>query len=447
MLLKRPPLSALRRLAVAAPMAWLAFSTSSFAQDAVPTIDKADTTWVMISSALVLMMLIPGLALFYCGLVRKENVLASSMQSFATCCLVSLLWVICGYTLVFTEGSAFIGGTSQLFLKNLGLGSISGTIPESVFIMFQLTFAAITAAIVLGAVADRIKFSATLLFMGAWMLLVYLPVAHWVWGPKGFLGGVGAEDFKGFLNLGPILDYAGGMVVHVNAGVAGLVAAIVLGKRLNPEAHSPNNLLLSLVGASLLWVGWFGFNAGSALAAGDRAGMAMLVTHLASASAAVAWMMVDWIIKGKPSVLGTISGAVAGLVAITPASGFVNTQGAICIGMVAGLICPWACYSLKERFKYDDSLDVFGVHGIGGIIGSILTGVFATKDIGGVSGALEGNATLLLAQIAGTLLVLVYSGAVTWLILKLTNAIVGLRVDDHMEHEGIDLHLHGEAMQ
>lgn len=422
---------------------------AAFAQAAVPTIDKGDTAWMLISTALVLMMLIPGLALFYGGLVRKQNLLAAMMQSLAACCLVSVLWVVFGYSLVFTEGSAYLGGASRILLGDMTMGSIvSGTtIPESVFVMFQMTFAAITTAILFGSVADRIKFSSVLLLSALWLTVVYVPVAHAVWGPAGVLGGVGVTDFAGLLGFGAMIDFAGGAVVHINAGFAALVAAIVLGKRSESNKEQPHNLALTFIGTSLLWVGWFGFNAGSALAANERAGMAMLVTQVAAATAGLTWMLVDWALKGKPSVVGTLSGAVAGLVAITPASGFVDVTGVLIIGIAAGVICPWACYWLKSTFKYDDSLDVFGVHGIGGLVGSILTGVFADQAIGGVAGALQGNTNLLVAQILGSVAVAVFASVATFILLKIVQAVVGLRVESLHEEEGIDLHLHGEVVR
>src|SRR5690349_15288712 len=322
------------------------------------TTNSGDTAWMLTSVALVLMMTIPGLALFYGGMVRKKNVLATVMQSFAITCLVTVLWMVIGYSWAFTEGGQFLGGTSRLLLMGMGTDSVSAlaaTIPESVYMCFQMTFAIITPALICGAVADRMKFSAMMWFMGLWSLLVYAPIAHWVWG-GGFLGGLG------------VLDFAGGTVVHINAGVAGLVCALVLGKRkgYGSENMAPHNLVLTVIGASLLWVGWFGFNAGSAVTAGGQAGMAMAVTQIATAAAALAWMAVEWGLRGKPSVLGICSGAVGGLVAITPASGFVDPTGALAIGVAAGIGCYWGATSLKHTFGYDDSLDAFGVHGIGG---------------------------------------------------------------------------------
>jgi Amt family ammonium transporter len=405
-----------------------------------PKIDSGDTAWMLTATALVLMMTIPGLALFYGGMVRRMNVLATVMHSFATCCLVSLIWMVIGYTLAFTEGGDYIGDLSRFFLRGLALDSIhklAPTIPESLYMMFQMTFAIITPALIAGAFVDRIKFSAVLWFMGAWAILVYAPIAHWVWG-GGFLGTLG------------VLDFAGGTVVHINAGVAGLVACLVVGKRTGygKEPLPPHNLVYSLIGASLLWVGWFGFNAGSAAAAGDRAGMAMAVTHIATAAAALSWMFTEWLTRGKPSLLGALSGAVAGLVAITPASGYVLPMGGLIIGLAAGIACFVAATSLKNALGYDDSLDVFGVHGIGGIVGALLTGVFATTAVGGkeVSGLIDGNAGQVVTQGIGVLVTIVYCAIVSYVILKIIDAAMGLRVPQDMEREGLDLNLHGETV-
>ena len=435
-----------------------AFVSPSFAQDAAAAaveakIDTGDTAWMLTSTALVLMMTIPGLALFYGGMVRKSNVLAIMMQSFAVCCLVTVLWTILGYSLAFGEGGAYLGDMSRLLAKGMGweapftLGTgesaVATTIPEVVFFMFQMTFAIITPALITGAFADRMKFSAMLWFMGLWSVLIYSPIAHWVWAPSGWLFGLG------------VLDFAGGTVVHINAGIAGLVAALVLGKRVGygKVAMAPHNLTLSIIGASLLWVGWFGFNAGSALAAGGRAGMAMAVTQIATAAAALAWMLIEWLTKGKPSVLGIVSGAVAGLVAITPASGFVLPGGALIIGLAAGFICFIASTWLKNALGYDDSLDVFGVHGVGGIVGAILTGVFAVGALSatttlpeGYPGLLEGNGAQVMLQVIGVLSTLVYSGIGSFIILKIIDAVIGLRVTDEQEREGLDQALHGEAV-
>ena len=395
---------------------------------------------MLTSTALVLMMTIPGLALFYGGMVRKKNVLATMMQSFAITCLVTILWVVVGYSLAFTTGTPLLGDMSRLFLNGMGLDSVNalaGTIPESVYMMFQMTFAIITPALITGAFADRMKFSAMLWFMGIWLIVVYAPIAHWVWGPGGWVGAKG------------VLDFAGGTVVHINAGVAGLVTALVLGKRVGygKEAMAPHNLTLTLIGASLLWVGWFGFNAGSAGAANDRAGMAMAVTQIAAAAAALGWMFAEWMSKGKPSVLGIASGAVAGLVAITPASGFVGVGGSVVIGIAAGVVCFWAATSLKRMMGYDDSLDAFGVHAIGGIIGALLTGVFAVKAIGGTAGVLEGNGAQFGIQALGVGTTIVYDAIATFIILKVIDMIIGLRVTEEEEREGLDVALHGERIE
>jgi Amt family ammonium transporter len=400
-----------------------------------PKLDTGDTAWMLTSTALVLMMTIPGLALFYGGMVRKKNVLATVMQSFAITCLVTVLWMVIGYSWAFTEGSPWIGGNSRFFLMGMGVGALNGTIPESVFMCFQMTFAIITPALICGAFADRMKFSAMLWFMGLWSLFVYSPIAHWVWGPGGYLGGIG------------VLDFAGGTVVHINAGVAGLMCALVLGKRkgLGTENMAPHNLVLTMIGASLLWVGWFGFNAGSAVASNGAAGMAMAVTQIATATAALAWMFVEWALKGKPSILGICSGAVAGLVAITPASGFVDPVGSLVIGAAAGCGCYWGATSLKHMFGYDDSLDAFGVHAVGGIIGALLTGVFARAAIS-KPGLIDGNAYQVVIQIYGILGTLIYDAIVTLIILFVIKAIMGLRVSEEVERDGLDLSLHGELV-
>ena len=405
-------------------------------------INTGDTAWMLTSTALVLMMTIPGLALFYGGMVRKKNVLTIVMQCFAITCIVTVLWMVVGYSWAFTDGGGmqkYLGGMSQFMLKGMTLEStnaLAGTIPESVFMTYQMTFAIITPALIVGAFADRMKFSALVLFMILWLLLVYAPIAHWVWG-GGFLGGAG------------VLDFAGGTVVHINAGIAGLVCALFLGKRYGygSENMAPHNLVYSVTGAALLWVGWFGFNAGSAVAAGGRAGMAMAVTQIATAAAALAWMFVEWLVHKKPSVLGIISGAVAGLVAITPASGFVGPVGALWIGVAAGIGCFFAATTVKRALGYDDSLDVFGVHCVGGIIGAILTGVFALKAIGGASGAIEGNVGQIWTQIEGVAVTLAWSGIVTLVILIVVNMLIGVRVSQAVEVEGLDINLHGEVVQ
>ena len=419
-----------------------AAEAAAAAEPAKPAIDTGDTAWMLTSTALVLMMTIPGLALFYGGMVRKKNVLAIVMQCFAITCIVTIVWMVIGYSLAFTDGGGmqkYLGGMSQLLLKAMTLDSVhslAATIPELVFMTYQMTFAIITPALIVGAFADRMKFSALVLFITLWLILVYAPIAHWVWG-GGFLGGAG------------VLDFAGGTVVHINAGIAGLVCALYLGKRYGygTENMAPHNLVYSVTGAALLWVGWFGFNAGSAVAAGGRAGMAMAVTQIATAAAALAWMFVEWLVHKKPSVLGIISGAVAGLVAITPASGFVGPVGALWIGVAAGVGCFFAATTVKRALGYDDSLDVFGVHCVGGIIGAILTGVFALKAIGGASGALEGNVGQIWTQIEGVAVTLAWSGIVTLVILIVVNMLIGVRVSQPAEVEGLDINLHGEVVQ
>ena len=404
-----------------------------------PKLDTGDTAWMLTSTALVLMMTIPGVAMFYGGMVRKKNVLATAMQSFAVTCVMTVLWMIIGYSLAFTDGggmNAYVGGLDKMLLRGIGVDTLSGTIPETVFMTFQMTFAIITPALITGALADRMKFSSLLVFLSLWMILVYAPITHWVWG-------------GGFLAEAGVLDFAGGTVVHINSGVAALVGAMVLGRRrgYGTENMAPHNLILSVIGASMLWVGWFGFNAGSAVAANGSAGMAMAVTQIATAAAALSWMFAEWISRGKPSVLGIVSGAVAGLVAITPASGYVDPFAALIIGLVAGLVCYWGAVVLKPKLGYDDSLDVFGVHGLGGITGALLTGVFAVEAIGGTPGLLEGNAGQVLIQLEGIGATIVYCAIVTFVLLKIIDAVMGLRVDEEEEVTGLDYSLHGETVQ
>ena len=408
-----------------------------------PVIDTGDTAWMLTSTALVLLMTIPGLALFYGGMVRKKNVLATCAQAFAVTALVTVLWMVIGYSIAFTDGGghqAWFGGFENLFLATMTLTSTAGlapTIPESVFMTFQMTFAIITPALIAGAFADRMKFSALLWFIALWLIVVYCPIAHWVWG-GGWLGGQG------------VLDYAGGTVVHLNAGTAGLVCAIVLGKRVGygTENMAPHNLVLSLIGASLLWVGWFGFNAGSAVTANVNAGMAMAVTQIATAAAVLGWMSFEWLVAKKPSVLGMLSGAVAGLVAITPASGFVDPRGALVIGLAAGVVCYMSSVWLKRALGYDDSLDAFGVHGVGGALGAVLTGVFASSAINSLgSGALlDGNWGQIGKQLIGVVATLVYCGIATFVLLKIVDVVIGLRVTREVEVEGLDINLHGETV-
>jgi len=424
-----------------------------------PKLDSGDTAWMLSSTALVLLMTVPGLALFYAGMVRKKNVLATMMQSFAITCIVTMVWAIAGYSIAFTTGNAYMGDFSRILLNGIAehvvkgndtqafvlasgikdVADMSTTIPETVYMMFQMTFAIITPALIAGAFADRMKFSALCIFITLWSLLVYSPIAHWVWAPSGWANQMG------------ILDFAGGTVVHINAGIAGLMCALVLGKRVGygSDNMAPYNLSLAVIGASLLWVGWFGFNAGSATAANGRAGMAMTVTQIATAAASLGWMFAEWIAKGKPSVLGAISGAVAGLVAITPASGFVLPGGSIIIGIAAGVICFWTATYMKHIFGYDDSLDCFGVHGIGGIVGALLTGVFSYGPLSATDASPDGSPgglAQLKLQAIGVCSTLVYSGVMTLVLLMVTKALVGLRVDEDEEREGLDIVLHGEQI-
>ncbi len=419
-------------------------AAAAAAAPATPVLDTGATAWMLTSTALVLMMTIPGLALFYGGMVRKKNVLGTLMQSFAITCVVTVVWMALTYGMAFTGSNPYLPGFDRIFLSGMGMNDLAlpNPVPESVFMMFQMTFAIITPALITGAFADRMKFSSMLVFVTLWSILVYAPIAHWVW----------ATDEKGnaigFLGKLGVLDFAGGTVVHINAGIAGLVSCLVLGKRKGypNENMAPHNLTLSLTGASLLWVGWFGFNAGSAVASNGRAGMAMAVTQIATAAAALSWMAAEWMIRKKPSVLGIISGAVAGLVAVTPASGFVDPKGALILGLIAGLVCYWGATGLKHRFGYDDSLDAFGVHGVGGIVGALLTGVFAVKAIGGTSGLLEGNPGQVVTQAIGVCTTMAYTAVVSFILLKVIDAVMGLRVSPEEEREGLDLALHGETV-
>ncbi|MDO8978894.1 MAG: ammonium transporter [Afipia sp.] len=391
------------------------------------------------ATALVLMMTIPGLALFYAGMVRKKNVLATMAQSLMAVALISILWVIYGYSLVFVGDGAWLGTLERFLLSGMtmdGVNAAAKTIPEALFIIYQMTFAVITVALVAGAVADRMRFSSYVLFCIGWFTFVYIPLAHWVWG-------------GGFLAQAGVLDFAGGLVVHLSAGTAGLVAAVVMGRRrgYGTENLSPYNLSLAVIGTGMLWVGWFGFNGGSALQANSRAVMAILTTHLAACAGALTWCAIEWITRRKPSVLGMISGAVAGLGTITPASGFVEPWHGIVIGVIAGAVCFWACTSLKHRFNYDDTLDVFGIHGIGGVLGTLMTGIFATAAIGGTAGLIEGNPKLLLTQAYGVAVVFAWTGGVTFILLKVVDMLAGLRVSHEHEVEGLDITQHGEALQ
>ncbi|MBS0644128.1 MAG: ammonium transporter [Proteobacteria bacterium] len=437
----------------------LLLAMPAFAEDGPPKLDSGDTAWMLTSTALVLLMTIPGLALFYAGMVRKKNILATMMQSFAICAIVTIVWCVIGYSLAFTPGNAYIGDFSRVMLSGIadhivkgndtqafvlesGIKDVAGvtmTIPETVYMMFQMTFAIITPALIAGAFADRMKFSALCIFITLWSICVYAPIAHWVWAPSGWAFQLG------------VLDFAGGTVVHINAGIAGLICALVLGKRVGygTDNMAPFNLSYAVIGASLLWVGWFGFNAGSAVAANGRAGMAMAVTQIATAAATLGWLFAEWITKGKPSVLGAISGAVAGLVAITPASGYVLPGSAIIIGVAAGVICFWAATSLKHMLGYDDSLDAFGVHGIGGIVGALLTGVFAFAPLSATDASPDGTAgglDQLKLQAIGVCVTIVYTGVMTLILLMITKLVVGLRVNEEEEREGLDIVLHGEQI-
>ncbi|MFT8768068.1 MAG: ammonium transporter [Gluconobacter cerinus] len=446
----------MRRSGLSIMAAGALLPVSAMAADAPAAIDTGDTAWMLISTALVLMMTVPGLALFYGGMVRKKNVLATLIQSFAICCIASLVWMVAGYSLAFSNGTLWIGDLSRALLNGvaanfhngvdsaftLGAGTAAAvpmTIPESVYMMFQMTFAVITPALITGAYAERMKFSSMCVFTIFWLLLVYAPVAHWVWSPTGWVAGLGAVDF------------AGGTVVHINSGVAGLVCAYVLGKRrgIGTDDMSPFNLTYAIIGASLLWVGWFGFNAGSALGANGRAGMAMLTTQLAAAAGGVAWMAVEWARTGKPTALGIISGVVAGLVAITPAAGFVLPGGAVVIGLIAGAVCFWSATWLKHALGYDDSLDAFGVHGTGGIIGALLTGVLAYGPLSATdanpSGTV-GSLSQLLAQAEAVCVTIVWCVIMTFVILKVLDRVMGLRVSAEEELEGLDTTMHGERI-
>jgi ammonium transporter, Amt family len=410
--------------------------------------NSGDTAWMMTSVALVLMMTVPGLGLFYGGMVRKKNVGDTVMTSFAITCLITVLFACLTYSLAFTAGTPYIGGLSRAFLQDIvsdiskGVGnpnSLAPTIPETVYMCFQMTFAIITPALIAGAFAERMKFSAMLWFIGLWAIFVYAPVAHWVWGPDGLLSSANNDAMV------KVLDFAGGTVVHVNSGTAGLMCAICLGRR--QDSAPPHNMVLTFIGASMLWVGWFGFNAGSAVTAGLQAGMAMTVTQIATAVAALTWMFVEWALRGKPTVVGICTGAVAGLVAITPASGFVGPVGSMAIGVAAGIVCYWGCTGLKHMFGYDDALDAFGVHAVGGAVGAVLTGVFAIEQYGGTGGLIEGNVAQVFNQIEGVAMIFVYDVIVSLIILKLIDWTIGLRVKKETEIEGLDIRLHGEVVQ
>ncbi|WEK51037.1 MAG: ammonium transporter [Candidatus Kaistia colombiensis] len=429
----------------AAGGALLASTVAALAQDATaptvetaaaaaPVLNSGDTAWMLVSTILVLAMIVPGVALFYGGLVRAKNMLSVLMQVLLTACVVMILWVFYGYSLTFTDGGSLIGGLSKAFLAGIAPDTLSGTIPEYVFLSFQMTFAAITATLIVGAFAERVKFAAVMLFMALWVTVVYIPIAHSVWQSTGWLFKRGA------------LDFAGGTVVHINAGIAGLVGALIVGKRagLGKDLMPPHSLTLSMVGAALLWVGWFGFNAGSALTAGSVAGLATINTFVATAAAAIGWSVAEWIVRGKPSMLGAISGVVTGLVAVTPAAGFIGPIGAIVLGFVAPFICFFFVTTVKNRFGYDDSLDVFGIHGIGGIVGAIATGVLVAPSLGGVGVADYSMGHQVWIQIEGVLFTLVWSGVGSAILYKIVDVVIGLRVRKEVESEGLDIVEHGE---
>jgi len=429
----------------AAGGALLASAVAAFAQDAtepaveavtaaVPTLNSGDTAWMLVSTILVLAMIVPGVALFYGGLVRTKNMLSVLMQVLLIACVAMIIWVFYGYSLAFTDGGALIGGLSKAFLAGITPDTLSGTIPEYVFLSFQMTFAAITATLIVGSFAERTKFAAVILFMILWITVVYLPIAHSVWQSTGWLFKRGA------------LDFAGGTVVHINAGIAGLVGALIIGKRtgLGKDLMPPHSLTLSMVGAAMLWVGWFGFNAGSALSAGSVAGLATINTFVATAGAAIGWSLIEWIVRGKPSMLGAISGVVTGLVAVTPAAGFIGPVGAIVLGFVASIICFFFVTTVKNSFGYDDSLDVFGIHGVGGIVGAIATGILVSPSLGGVGVADYAMGHQLWIQVEGVLFTLVWSGVGSAILYKIVDVIVGLRVRKEVESEGLDIVEHGE---
>ena len=419
----------------ATPAATATTSAPAPAAPAKPKLDTGDTAWILISTALVLLMTIPGLALFYGGMVRKKNVLGTMAHSFMAAAIVSIVWVVIGYTLAFDTGNSFIGGFSKVMLSGITTESLQGTIPEILFVIFQMTFAIITVAIISGSIAERMKFGAFIAFITIWVIVVYAPITHWVWG-GGWLGTDGA------------LDFAGGTVVHINSGVAGLVAAYVIGKRigLGKESMAPHNLVLSVIGASLLWVGWFGFNGGSALGANGAAGYALVTTQVAAAAAAISWSIVEKLVRGKASVLGAVSGGVAGLVVITPAAGYVTVGGSLIMGLIGGVVCFWGITALKRTLKADDSLDAFGLHAVGGIAGAILTGVFASSFIMG-SKAPTNMVHQVWIQVEGVLATMAYSAILTFIILKVIDVVIGLRVSNDDERMGLDLSQHGERIE
>ena len=419
----------------AAAIVLLSLASPAFGAEQASGLDTGTTAWMLMASVLGLLMTVPGIAMFYGGMVRRKNMLSIAGQCFAICCLVSVAWMMIGYSLAFSGDNNFIGDFGLLLLADLDLNNLRGAFPESLYIVFQLGFAVVAGALITGAVADRMKFSAMLWFIGIWSVVVYAPVVHWIWG-----GGWLLDD--------GVLDYAGGTIVHINAGVAGLVACLIVGKRTGygAENMAPHNPLFSVIGVSLLWIGWFGFSAGSSLAAGTNAALAMLITQTSAAAGALTWMFYEWALLRKPSILGLVSGAVAGLVAITPAAGYVSPGGAIVIGVLAGFTCCWACAYLKYRLRYDDALDVFGIHGVGGLLGAILTGVFALEEIGNASGAVEGNLIQVWVQLKGVLVVAAWCAAGTAVILLGIRLFTNLRVSEEDEAEGLDYSQHGEAI-
>ena len=398
-------------------------------------LDSGTTAWMLTAAVLGLMMTVPGITLFYGGMVRRKNMLSIAGQCFAICCIVTVIWIVVGYSLAFSGGNKFIGNLDMVFLSELAPDALRGGFPESLYVVFQLGFGVVAAALITGGVADRMKFSALLVSIALWVVVVYAPIVHWIWG-------------GGFLKNAGVLDYAGGAIVHINAGIAGLVACLIVGKRTGygVDNMAPHNALFSVIGVSLLWIGWFGFTAGSSLSAGSGAAFAMLVTQMSAAAGALTWMCYEWWVLGKPTVLGLVSGAVAGLVAITPAAGYVSPASATLIGLIAGLTCCWACARLKYRLGYDDSLDVFGIHGIGGVVGAVLTGVFAQESIGNASGAVDGNFWQVVVQMEGVLIVAAWSAIGTAAILYLLKALMGLRVPVQAEKDGLDYSQHGEAI-
>ncbi|HHL19463.1 MAG TPA: ammonium transporter [Thiothrix sp.] len=413
-----------------------AVEAAAAAEEAAPTLSAGDTAWMLVATVLVLFMTIPGLSMFYAGMVRSKNALSTFVQIFAIAALATVVWVVIGYSIAFGGEGAYWGGLDKMFLKGITVDSLSGTIPETVFMVFQMTFAIITPALIAGAFVERMKFSAMLVFTTIWLIVVYAPITHWVWGDGGWLGGKG------------ILDFAGGTVVHINAGVAGLVAAIVIGKRngFPQKAMPPHNITYTIIGAAMLWVGWFGFNAGSELAADNVAGMAMAVTQIAAAAAALTWMLTEWIFHGKPSGLGIASGAVAGLIAITPAAGAVGPMGALALGAISGILCYFSVATLKKTFNYDDTLDAFGLHGVGGIVGALLTGVFAATSLGGAGfgDEISSIGEQVMVQAMGIGATMLYTGVVTFIILIVLKITIGLRVTEEVEEEGLDTAEHGE---